>query len=315
MAALTIQLDDPALDTKATEGSASLINAIIPSLITRRAGRLPSLRRTFASSGLEKQQARPPPSPPPPYFEPQDGQSDGTDGSQDALDCFGRLLGTHRSGDVVYYVAKETSTSQVRWKHVSEGRRLIECAGREAASDDEDPELARKMFIDGVGYLLKSLPDLSADETVQLSNYLPVALRTTEGLHPAQSSLDEDSGECPDRSNYVYQFVAVATMYAVLLATLVLPILERFATSLYRYDRRHQISARVADSASQALSSVARRIFAALNEGKTGEMALGLTLYTVEGASRGFLDGYAQAVARQKAIDRSSDNIDPDSLR
>lgn len=306
MATLSIEINSPVAEAKDFKDHASLINALIPDLIKRRTGRLPSLRQTFTGA-TDPQQTQPPQSPPPPYAEPQSVEVDNTSDAESVSGHSSHPLAAPARHDSIYLVASETSTSDIRWKHVGEGCRLVECAGWEAMSETEDPDLARKMYIDGVGYLLNALPDLSPQENAQLANYLPASFRQTDNQRSHQDARFQDGGEEGDRKNYIYQFMTVATMYGVLFASLVLPLLERIIAAVYRWDQRCQISTRVADTTTQAVSTVARRAFTSLNEGKTGQIALGMTLYTIDGASRGFLEGYAQALKRQNIAERRAD--------
>lgn len=307
MANLSIKVDGTIMDVRASEG-ASLMNAIIPDVIQRRTGKLPSLRRILTPAFSQKEPRRPLPSPPPPYAEQRGFEMDSPDEACEIKEARGRQNALRSSSTIIFQVANENTSSGIRWKHVGEGCRLIECAGREAADVNEDPELARKMFIDGTGYLLKALPDLSPNEAAQLANYMPSSLRPAEDHRSPDQRLQRQAGdEHSDQSNYIYHAVALATMYAVLLASFLLPLLERFAVAVYRCDQRYHVSARVAETTTQTAASVARRVFASLNEGRLGQVALGVTLYTVANASRGVSDGYAQAVRRQSAGGRVED--------
>lgn len=310
MATLSIEPQSAIHDSKGPRENASLVNAVIPDLIKRRTGKLPSLRRIFSSATFEKQTELPPPSPPPPYAESQVSDLDDIHHEHELSDVLDRLIGTRGSSSALYALANEKSASNVRWKHVGEGCRLIECAGREAVSGDEDPELARKMFIDGLGYLLKALPDLTPDETAQLSNYLPRSLKPTSEQQMNEPAPSDSEGEGEDEVNYIYNFVTFATMYGVLFGSLMLPILERLVAAMYQCDQRYKIRSRVANTTTQTLSSIAKSVFASLNEGRSGQIALGLSLYAIQGASRGFLDGYERAIKRQEVAERRSDVVE-----
>ena len=305
MATLTVAIESPVADAKGTEQHSSVINSLIPELIKRRTGRLPSIRKSLTIYPPSKTSTLPPPSPPPPYMDPPalEGVGFGQvhDGSSDCS------LDSHASSDWDFGAASDDSRSGVRWKYVSEGSRLVRFARREAGMDSEDAELTRKMYLDGVGYLLKGLPNLSSDEIAQLSRDLPELLLFTD-----QHRQSEDDVGKPDGENYVCRLVTLVTMYSVLFLAFILPLLRRSAAALYRYDQRYHISNRVAETTTQTLSAWAQVISTSLNEGKAGQALLGMTLYTVEGASKGFFDGYSQALQRQNAALRDSEGRDLD---
>lgn len=304
MATLDTAADGLTVHPKDVKDSGSLINTIIPDLVKRRAGRLPSIRRAFSTAALDKQHAHSPPSPPPPYVGPQRLEiDDASDVEDEAMLLDRRSIIAGHTRDTVLHAANESSRSGVRWKHVIEGCRLVECAGREAIAQTEDPELTRKMYIDGVSYLMKALPDLSTDESSQLSNFLPTALKSTTNEKAGEQLHFLDRSEDAQSKNYVHQFMTTATMYGVLLASVALPLLKRFIAVIYRCDRHYNISSRVASTMSQTVSVVAGKVYTSLNEGKTGQYALGMTLYTLEGVSSGILEGYSQAMKWQGVME------------
>ena len=63
----------------------------------------------------------------------------------------------------------EDSKSGVDWKYATEGSVLIDRSIHEAASASHDPKLSRRLYLDGVAYLLQGLPtELNAQEYCRL---------------------------------------------------------------------------------------------------------------------------------------------------
>lgn len=313
MATLCPNVKAPTTDMlggKEVQTHESLLNAFIPNLVRRRTGAVPSLRRICVARLSGQGTAQPLHSPPPPYHEAPTNDMSDTDEIQDSKGYLDGILRASESKVAIYILASENSASGVRWKHVGEGCRLIQSAGREAAADQEDTDLARKMYIDGLGYLLKALPDLSLDEKAQLSAYLPEPLRASETQQQDLRVRMPPDADTVNRNNWLYQLVAIGTMYGVFLATFLLPILGRSAAAAYRYDQRYRISGRIAESTMQAVSSVAKRVVRSLEEGKGGQLVFGLILYTISNASRGVADGYEKAISRQDSIERAQDQED-----
>lgn len=303
MATLSPELNSPVMG-KNSKTAASVFNFIVPDLIRRRSSKLALLHKAFKAESLSGETDPAPPSPPPPYAEPPvPGSAHGIDGSATDIS---RQRGSGFRG------LSQSSAHGVQWKFAGEGCRLVEHARQEAASVDGDADLTRKMYIDGTGYLLKALPDLTAEESAQLAKYLPDSFRTGEP-QPASQDLRAAATEAEkDQNNYVYRFVTAATLYGILLGSLLMPVLERCAATAYRYDQRYRISERAVNFSAQAFSSLARGVFASLNDGKSGQLALGSMLYAVEGASRGVLDGYGEAMKRRAAGESQYPESDSD---
>ena len=281
-----------AKDAKIT---ASLINAIIPDLIKRRTGTVPSLRRTFTVGLSSGEAGLTPSSPPPPYAEPPAPEL-----AQESDSC---VDNSRTANDSRYSSPVNSSADDVHWKYVGEGCRLVERARQEAASVGGDQHLTRKMYIDGIGYLLKALPDLSPQESMQLVACLPDSLQACASQPTAEQLQVENADAEANQNNYIYRLVTAMTLYGILLASLLIPFLERCAAAAYRYDRRYRISERALDTSTRGISALAKGAFTSFNEGRSGQMALGMMLYAVDGASRGVLDGYDEALRRRIAVE------------
>lgn len=276
--------------------TSSFVNAMIPDLVRRRASKLPLLRKNWTAGLLNAEQSPPPPSPPPPYPEPSVVEL------------------AHESDDFRYSTPNGQSKNGIQWKYVGEGCRLVEHARQESAALDSEAELTRKMYIDGVGYLLKALPDLRSEESTQLEKYLPDSFEERGSQQTTEQPQLANTEAEADQNNYVYRLVTALTLYGILLASLILPILERCAAAAYRCDRQYRISERAMSSSAQAFSSLARGALQYLNEGKSGHEAMGFMLYAVEGASRGVLDGYGEALKRRGASDSRETESDASHL-
>lgn len=300
----------------------SMMNSFLP----KSMGSLPSVRKAVYSR--VSRQVSPTPAPaPPPHIELQMAKSvlasdvEMVEDDSDSISLGSRspLESSRPPQDALRH-----SRNGVRWKHATEGCEMVKRARYEASSMDEDEELSRQIYLDGVGYILRGLPEeLSSDESAQIAALLPASLVTTgDGsigrcahaeLH---SGLISQSGD----KNYVYHITAVATLYGVLLAGVLAPHLERLGKAVYAYDQQYRLSARIAKATTSTMAALATKIYGAVNDGKAGQVVLGMTVYALEGASQGLLDGYTLAVSRAEAYreprdaGRIGDNFKPGRL-
>ena len=83
--------------------------------------------------------------------------------------------------------------SGISWKYANEGSKLVSRSMREATSTSQETELTRRLYVDGVAYLLRGLPtNLTAEERIKLSGALPPQVKPHQ--RPDTSfSLDSDT--------------------------------------------------------------------------------------------------------------------------
>lgn len=117
-------------------------------------------------------------------------------------------------------------------RYTEVGSTLVVDAVREATSSKE-VDLTRRLYVDGVTYLLRGLPtDLSPDEQLRVQAALPPQLAD-----------EQNPGDMkPAHASATRQIVARLTSYLVLLIGTFMECLQRLCQDFYRFERTHRIS-------------------------------------------------------------------------
>jgi hypothetical protein len=141
--------------------------------------------------------------------------------------------------------------SGINWKFAYEGFALLNHAVREASTLDQEPALTRKLYIDGLAYLVRGLStELDGEELQQLKQALPFDIGSTGDHAGAVSSCETSTSDrriaprCPRRS-ITYAASTKATFAILLLAKIMLPYVRLLLLQAYRCDRKYRISERL----------------------------------------------------------------------
>lgn len=153
-----------------------------------------------------------------------------------------------------------SADSVVRYKFANHGLLLIAQSAQEFHSNMQTTdEYTRRLYVDGVVYLLRGLPNqLSEDETTTLHAALPETLKAEAALSrddtpdSATNHIEDSRGRRRRRRQQqrgpqrpqpplLRRLVSVVVFWAFLTLATVLPYAKLFAQQAYAFERRHKL--------------------------------------------------------------------------
>lgn len=309
---------------------------ILPVSIRRRLRRIPSLRRSvgtlsrplssYSSSGRSTDDTVLG-TPPPEYASRLSLSEPGSDNEElgDAVDgLFGPQIGAS------VFTSAETQ-SGIRWKFAGHGElnrqldsrtclttsglTLISLAGKESSTFSTSPasgspSLIRQLYIHGMTYLLRGLPDnLSPEEKMSVSSAIPdeiAALRAVTlpptGLAQRDRALSRSIKEPYQSPSILHRILAAVIVQMFLIVHILLPYIKVFMAAAYRYERQHRISERVLSSSISTMDGAMRRGMEIsnsvyrMNEGKVGQALNELMAWWIRGVTGGIHQGVGEGL-------------------
>jgi hypothetical protein len=316
--------------SKDNERLHSMLNTLVPALIQRRLGvpAIPSLRRTASAAytGATSRRHASPWSdmsdanrtPPPSYH--TSARTSMAEFDEAALmplpdtPTSARRSRPESSGSTTPTLeAKQEAANGVKWKYASQGYALLGRCTDEVTSFSENTDFSRKLYVDGVGYLVRGLPDnLTQEEQLGLRAAIPQALLPEPQLQlpgqPAEADGEEQQRpQAPPQPSILHRSVAMVTFYALLAFAFVMPYVQMFMQQAYRYERKHRISDRVlaqglvtADAMGKQTVNLARGV-SAVNDSQVGDAMRNIGIYWVQGLSGGVAEGLGEGMELLKA--------------
>jgi len=190
-------------------------------------------------------------------------------------------------------------------------------AGQEASTmatdaNEGSPSLVRQLYIHGLTYLLRGLPNnLSAEEKMSVCASVPdevVALRaasftSTELIH-VKTSAERGirNGRADQKPSLLQRVLAAVIVQMFLIVHFLLPYIKVFMAAAYRYERRHRVTERVVsfgvstvDGAMKRSMDVSESVYC-MNDGKVGRALNDLAVWWLQGVSGGIRDGVAEGL-------------------
>lgn len=189
-------------------------------------------------------------------------------------------------------------------------------AGQESSvasrdSNDGSSSLVRQLYIHGLSYLLRGLPNnLSPEEKISVSSAVPedvaalraVKIQSTELVQiKSRVLLDPNSAEY-QKPSILHRALAALIVQMFLVVQFLLPYIKVFMAAAYRYERRHRISERVLSSGINTMDGVMRRSMeisntvCSMNDGKVGQALNELAVYWIRSVTGGIHDGVAEGL-------------------
>nr|OQO20663.1 hypothetical protein B0A51_11022 [Rachicladosporium sp. CCFEE 5018] len=193
-------------------------------------------------------------------------------------------------------------------KAARHGYALLDLAAREQRCPDTDEELRRRLYIDGVGYLLRSLPEsLTFEEEVALRAALPNSL-AGNSIRSEQSGLQDRSHprQTTTRKPLLHRAAATSALYTILALSVAIPCVQSVCSQAYTIDRRHKISDRLIASATAVAQSTTTQTLALaavvwdLNDGRLRRAVGDLGVWLARDLSGGAHEGVMEAIGRLK---------------
>ena len=196
------------------------------------------------------------------------------------------------------------------------GINLLTLAARESSdaspfSSSSTSHFSRHLFVDGMTYLLRALPeDLSEEESLRLRTALPAEIMGDQlavvgpGQSLATHSQDhvavEESGT---DVSMIHRFFAFITVQLFLIIHFLLPHAKVFAGQIYRYERENHISERLLRSSLDTIDNVGQRSMqiadavCKLNDGKVGQAMQDFGSWWIQGMVGGLHEGIGEGLA------------------
>lgn len=324
--------------SSASEDGLSLIYTALPRILQRRLPQIRSLRHTAAIYANPKAHLRSQStssatssysdSPPPSYhtgtsISESSADEDDDNGSDDESPELFTSAPSSRpstSGSVTPALAHvgfrrhEDHTAAITGnKSGQHGLALLNMAMR-GESSTKDP-LNRRLYIDGISYILRGLPDdLTSEEAMVLRNAAPAVLipgphqESTVQQHPSQPQQPTEPPTLLRRT------ISTATFYTLLLLTLLLPYLQALFTALYALDARHNFSARFLAQTTILLRLLAAQALAILaiawgaNDGALRHACRDFGVWVLRDVCGGMDEGVGRAVTRLRLEERESES-------
>lgn len=321
------QIRDPATmprDDHTGSTSSLLLYALLPSLIQRRMPKLRFLRRTIShyetTSCHTRTYSEPTTvvgniTPPPSYQSELEDLDSGTDttiiyDSMPPTPPRRRRISRPMSSSSGSATPTEESRSGVNWRFADPGFSHLSLAAQEAAALSPSSTFVRRQYIDGVACMLRGLPsDLTAEEELSIREALPPSITATTQSRNLEQALiragfgERRPGQVPmHQRSALHQCVALLTLYVFLAVAALLPYLQLFLRSAWRYDREHRISDRVLAKSMEVADVMGKKTlnlaqnFCALHDGKVGDVVKETGIYLVQGFSGGVYDGLGEAI-------------------
>lgn len=176
------------------------------------------------------------------------------------------------------------------------GFSLIKLAMEEeaAASPIPSKSVGRRLYIDGVAYLLRGLPkDLSADEEIVLRAAMP-AMQTEDD--PLVSNQQTEPPTLLRRS------ISITTLYTILFFSFLIPYLQHALGRLWELDQRYRLSSRVCNQAAMLLQLLSAQALAIwdMNDGQTRVACRDMGVWVLRDLVGGANEGVGRAVEMMK---------------
>ncbi|MCJ1398009.1 hypothetical protein MMC11_001206 [Xylographa trunciseda] len=183
------------------------------------------------------------------------------------------------------------------------GLSLLETAVQEAQSPDcGDQAFARQLYIHSVAYLLHGLPsDISEAEAASLRpGIAPLLQRDLMGCSNKRSSSGNRAASPP---SLLHRLLASGIVQLFILFSFVLPYVQLYLRSAYRYERTNHVSERIFAAGIDTMDQVGRQGFglagSILNSsnGRIGGMLASTCAWFIDGISGGIRDGVGEGMA------------------
>jgi hypothetical protein len=169
-------------------------------------------------------------------------------------------------------------------------------------SATNDP-LNRRLYIDGISYILRGLPsDLTPEETLVLRAATPASLTPEPQSETAVQQPTHQPKQSTEPPTLLHRTISTATFYTLLLLTLMIPYVQALFTALYALDARHNFSARFLTQTTFLLRLLAAQAVAVLamawgaNDGALRHACRDFGVWVLRDVCGGMDDGVGRAV-------------------
>lgn len=183
------------------------------------------------------------------------------------------------------------------------GLNFLNTAMHSQPSTASDDETNRRLYIDGVCYILRGLPaDLSVEEAIILRGACPASMIPELQDESQIQKPMQQSNQPSEPPTLLHRTISTATFYTVLLLTLMIPYLQTLFTTLCALDARHNFSARFFAQTSFLLRMLAAQAVAVLamawgaNDGALRHACRDFGVWVLRDVCGGMDEGVGRAV-------------------
>lgn len=194
----------------------------------------------------------------------------------------------------------ELSTSSRSGHH---GLALLNLAMRSQPTSATNDPLNRRLYIDGISYILRGLPsDLTPEETLVLRAATPASLMPEPQNESTVQQPTQQPQQPTELPTLLHRTISTATFYTLLLLTLMIPYMQALFTALYALDARHNFSARFLTQTTFLLRLLAAQAVAVLamawgaNDGALRHACRDFGVWVLRDVCGGMDDGVGRAV-------------------
>ncbi|TKA82081.1 hypothetical protein B0A49_00234 [Cryomyces minteri] len=312
-----------------SDEKASLLYSLLPTLVRNRIPRIPSLR---GSVGSRRETSRHTHelnegsdgyrTPPPTYSSPVQSNRTSVAGIEEieslSRDRPSNAESPYSGGSTSPMMFNTSETdSGIEWKFANQGLSLLTLSFQESSSLsrnalDAIPSFSRQLYIHGLTYLLRGLPnDMTAEETICVRSSLPAGMVEPMILEPCEGQLVrvQANGQPSTKqqrteaeTSLLHKILASGVVQLFLLFHLVLPYVKLFLGNAYRYERTHHVSERLFSGSIDTMDGLGKKSLqivdsvCRLNDGKVGQAANELAGWWIKGVMGGIYEGAGEGM-------------------
>lgn len=201
---------------------------------------------------------------------------------------------------------KPPSAQRLTW--LVKGTNLIGMAA-ETGAEGQATDFERQAFVDGLTYLLRSLPaNLDIYETEKIRSALPPQLydKLNNPMDLGSGQADAMRGDNQQNSHHdrslIRRIVQLVVVYMFLFAHFILPYLVLLVRSAASIERRYKVSETVMGHGMNLATAAGRQcsqlagVVLNLNDGRVGQGVSRVVAWTVEEVTRGISDGVGEGL-------------------
>lgn len=324
------------------DGGLSLLYTTLPHILQRRIPRIRSLRyaasfyasskphlRSWSTSSASSTSSE---SPPPSYHtRPSTSDSSADDTDQESDDDerpeFFTSAPSSRpstSGSATpapnpaFKKPEDNTPTDIGSRSGHHGLALLNIALRSQPTTATNDPLNRRLYIDGISYILRGLPsDLTPEEALVLRaaappDLLPPAAPASNETDLALQHQAKNHASQPNNepASLLHRSISTLTFYTLLIITLALPYLQTLFATLYALDAKHHFSARFLTQTSLLLRLLAAQVLAVAamawgaNDGALRHACRDFGVWVLRDICGGVDDGVGRAVVGLRLEER-----------
>lgn len=196
---------------------------------------------------------------------------------------------------------------------LSLGQSLLQ--GSSCLSSNSD--FSRQLYIDGVSYLLRGLPqNLSSEETIRLQAAMPSEMmlpqQPVDRVIVRDQANDNQVTQQEEDPTLLHRVVAMIVLQVFLFLSFLWPYVQTTCRGVYQYEREHHISEKLLNQSWTTANVLSKNTMAiaktvcSWNDGQVGIALEDMVFWWVHGVTGGLRDGVRDGmeVFGVKGIDR-----------